>query len=886
MKLNFVSAHSKIGPMRKTIGLADGSSRSYPLAAKLTSYEAELDIEKDGLDGYRKLLLEHAKYGRALYKGLFKKPLANASRRGMTDTDLKTEFLVLDIDGLKLEGEEKKRYRKADVKDVAESVIAMLPPALKDVSYVAMASSSFGLNKDEVSVHIHFLLESPVSHRALKDWLTSLNYTQSEIFEKLKLTKTKTRLKSVVDPCLAEPSRLIYIAPPAFGPRRSNPFVDNDDRFVLVEKKHQLLDLDPLLEDVNDKMEAVNRIRDNHIKELQREVGIERHKPKFTRINVDGHSMNVMANPPPVRMEFAYDDEEFVRYNVGGSKNNAYWVARSNPEVVRCFVPDEPAFMFKAADAEAYAKHLERYGEAYEEVKDEEHGLVRKVQRTMFIDQTTDAYVTMEYDKEHDEVVELNERRNAQVAEEWLKHYGQLVPDPVPAQHIVLDPNRLESKFAIGDKDYINRYKPSKYMRDKTIHHYDDTLNYGNGWQLSLDCPVISEIILNMLGDDLDSFEHFVNWLAFIVQKKDKAKTAWLVHGTEGTGKGLLFHAVLRPLLGHEYAGQNTLQGIADDQFNGWMEDLMLLMVDEFNMRGAASLTKTASLLKTRITEPTMMIRKMQQQQREVTQRLNFIFATNDLDAMPVSDKRRYNIAPRQQRALEHRLEYVKSQREHADKLIAAELADFATFLRSFNVSTHQAGSILMNQARIDTQEAGMSASDRFFKALSDGDFGVFIGILDKSVANLEPKEFAQLTRVKTFLTANLEHVNTGKACYLLPEDLKMLYGYLAGKEISDNALSRMLSTHEVERKRKSRPVGAGRSLPSRPRCVEVNWDYSDEEVLEQIKEANNAVPDNVSRIEPNQRTSEDFDNAMAEAKAQLEDSVEPEIYSNKGFDL
>ena len=166
MKLHFVSAHSKIGPMRKTIGLADGSSRSYPLAAKLTSYEAELDIEEDGLEGYRKLLLENAKYGRALYKGLFTRPLTHESRRNMTDPDARTSFLVLDVDGLKIDGELKTRYRRADVEQVAESVIAMLPEQLHDVSYVAMASSSFGLNKDEVSVHIHFLLKSEVSHRS------------------------------------------------------------------------------------------------------------------------------------------------------------------------------------------------------------------------------------------------------------------------------------------------------------------------------------------------------------------------------------------------------------------------------------------------------------------------------------------------------------------------------------------------------------------------------------------------------------------------------------------------------------------------------------------------------------------------------------------------
>jgi hypothetical protein len=113
-----------------------------------------------------------------------------------------------------------------------------------------------------------------------------------------------------------------------------------------------------------------------------------------------------------------------------------------------------------------------------------------------------------------------------------------------------------------------------------------------------------------------------------------------------------------------------------------------------------------------------------------------------------------------------------------------------------------------------------------------------------------------------------------------------MLYSYLAGKEISENALSRMLSTHDVEKKRKSRPVGSRAPLPSRPRCVEVFWNYNDEEVLEAIKDANSTLPSNVSSIDPEKRTSEDFERAMAEARAELEQSVEPEIYSNNGYEL
>lgn len=869
MKLQFISATPKIGPLRKTLGLADGSSRSYPLAAKVKTHEEEFCAVKDGLTAYRRLLLEHARQGHALYKGLTSKPLNFESRRGMTDKHATTEFVVLDIDDLEMELEQKEGYTREDVQKVAEAVIKMMPKDLHNVSYVAVASSSFGTSTRKVSVHIHFLLKDPVSSRSLKDWLLSLNYTQQPIFEKLTLTRTKTRLKSVVDPCLAEPARLIYIAPPYFGPRMDNPFFDDSHRIVLVEKKEHLLDLTKQLEELELKLGVVEKRKDKHLKELQDKAGVPTRKARYQRIAVNGQPMNVMANPPHIRMEFAYDDDEFVRYNVGGSKNNAYWVHRSNPEVVHCFVPDEPSFLFKEADPEMYAAHVAKYGLAYDIVKDTKAEVLRKVQRSMFIDQVSDMYVTMEYDIENDEVVEVNTRKNGQVAEEWMKHYGQLVPDPVPAKYVVSDPTRTEKLYSVGDKEYVNCFTPTVYMRDKNTYAFPDEATYGNAWLLHLKCPVISEIILNMLGDDLDCFEHFINWLAFILQRKDKTQTAWLLHGTEGTGKGLFFKRILQELFSDKYAVQNTLQGIADDQFNGWMEHLLVLMVDEFNMRGAQSLQKTASLLKTRITEPTMMVRNMQQGQRPATQRLNFIFATNDLDAMPVQDKRRYNIAPRQQRDLEARLPYIKTHRFETDELIAKELFEFATMLRSFKVSDHQAMTILENQARIDTQQAGMSASDKFFYSLAEGDFGAFIGILDKSTSNLEPRELMQLSAVKTFLTANLPHVNTGKACYLLPDDLRVLYSYLAGKDISENALTRMLATHDVSRKRKSKPVGVNRALPSRPRCIEVFWNYSDLKTLEEIREANRPYTGNVTSMDE-QRQREQDELAMKEAQEYL----------------
>lgn len=849
MKLQFIAAHRRVGPLRKELGLADGTTRSYPLAAKVTSFTEEIDTTQ-GVKAYRDVLEKHAMMGHALYRGLFTKELVHERRRGLTDKKAKTEFLVLDIDGLTIENGRRTKATHKDVKTAAEQVLSLMPKVLQNTSYVAVASSSFGLKENEMSIHIHFLLDRPYEFRELKDWTLSLNYTQQAIFEKLKLTGSKMKLKSVVDPCLAEPARVVYIVPPLFGPKLDNPFANDTERFVAVEKKNKLLDLGEELDKLSEKMGIVELRRDELLRDLQRSAGVPTKKLKYRKMNFGGETHLVVDNPPQARLTFAYEDEEFVRYNMGAKQNNAFWVMKSNPEVVRSFNPDEPPFLFRVADPEAYANHIAKYGEAFETVVDEEQGIVRKVRRSMFIDQNTDTYTTLEYDVEHNEVIELRGRQNVKVGEEWLSYYGVMVPDPVPPAYVVMEPNRKEVIYEVGDKTYVNRFKPTKFMRSEQEHPTPSALRYGMGWTLSFECPVIAEVILHMLGDDFECYEHFINWLAFIFQERDKSGAAWVIHGEEGTGKGLFFHKVLAPLFGPDYAVQNTLQGIADDQFNGWMEDALILMVDEFNMSGASVGTKRAgALLRNLITEPTFMIRKMQQMQRKARQRLNFIFGTNDYDAMQVQDKRRYNIAVRQQRMLKHRLPAIALDWDSFSEVVEAELSACAMYLRSFQVNKQLVNTILENHAKLEMQEAGMTASDRFFDHIKRGDFSAFIGILDKSAAGLESKELLLLNKVKTFVTACMEHVNTGQPCYITKDDLRMLYGYLAGKEVSDNAFGRMMPISELVIKREANPVGALTPLNTRPRCIAVNWQYDDIGILNLMRSAHIALPKNVAPI-------------------------------------
>lgn len=849
MKLHFIEA--LIGPMRKQLGMDDGLDHTYPNAARVTSFEEEVEVSKDGLQKYRDLLVEHAKPGHALLKGLLDGPLMRERRKGRIASDQDTQLLVLDVDGLQLNGIKSTAMGQDTVRSVAEQVIAMMPEELRSVSYVAVASSSFGMSETKVSVHIHMMLQQKVNARTLRSWLKSLNFNRDQIYAKLQLADAKLSIKSVIDPCLAEPTRVIYIAPPHFGPNAKNPFPDDEDRIVLVEKMNTALDISPLLGQMADLQGKTEEREREKLVELQKAAGVSTKKRKKTKIVIGKETHWVVSEPEKAILTIHSEDDEFVRYNMPGGKSGAYWVRKDNPEVLFSFKPEVSPQLFREVDSTAYDNHVRRFGEGH--TTENVLGQNRKVRHHMFIDQNTDSFHIMSYDFENDVLVELVTKTQT-TAEQFMLYKGALVPDPVPTWYIDFDPSKTDTMIVDGDKVIINRFQPSEYMVNSDVPHpLAGEVGYGEAWLVLAYCPTIYSIIYHMLGNDDECFEHFMNWVAFIFQRREKTKTGWLAHGTQGTGKGLFYHRIIRPLMGEHHARQNTLQRLVDDDFNGWMQHCLFLMIDEFNLENASSNTvRTANEIKTMVTEPTFMMRKMRREQVQVDQYLNFFLGTNDVGALSFEDKRRFNVAPRQNIMLNQRLPHV-DQQEYFDSILDAELKDFAAFLHGYKVNVPKAHTILQNEAKKEASRAGMDSASSFFQILRKGDFESLAEILDKPEHGLKPDHLMHLKQVKDLLRKMLPYVNSGRATYLMREDLKAIYSLLAGKDLSDNAFGRMLNKQELPTVRRHDPLGIpdGVKLSSRPRCIEVTWAMEDEVTLADLKKHNLREP------ESQQQTSE-----------------------------
>ena len=163
--MHFVFLESSNG-LRLTKHVSATETKSYPNVKDVTSYHYDVEPSAAGLKELTSLFLEHSAGGRCLLKGPLKKQLTNESRRGQSDKLAYSEYIVLDLDGLYVDGyKNKASITKKDVERLAKLVMAQMPPVFQDVSYIAQASSSMGMKGDRVSLHMLCLLYTSPSPR-------------------------------------------------------------------------------------------------------------------------------------------------------------------------------------------------------------------------------------------------------------------------------------------------------------------------------------------------------------------------------------------------------------------------------------------------------------------------------------------------------------------------------------------------------------------------------------------------------------------------------------------------------------------------------------------------------------------------------------------------
>lgn len=810
--------------LRLTKHVSTTETKSYPNVKLVDSHHYDVPSSAEGLQELSSLLRKHSAEGHCLIKGPLKRPLKNESRAGVTDRNAYVEYIVLDLDGMNVPGfTNKKQLTADDVQRAADTVIAQLPAAFQDVTYIAQASSSLGMKGDRVSMHIYIALTVALPVKAVKLWLRHINYTVDMFSSQLELSVNGQALKYPLDPSVADNSKLIFIAPPDYDDNKLDPFQTVDDRLVLVERNNPTVDLAPLLGEVSP--EATHQAGLKFKDDLRKRNGLKPKKARLQTTTIQGEVHDVLMNPDQMSVQIVDTTNlPFVRCNINGGDSGAYWFNIDDPTYMYNF-KDEPVFEIEKADREFYASIFDTYEQ---ELADR-----GRVSRPVALrDFYTDTYYNGLFDpniNQFDDDFPLTPTQKTSI-QSFMRSHGRQEPDFIPDARVVFDPCTDAPAVQMEETPYyVNMYRKTDYMLNSKEA---PELTYGTAAQLADVVPLTYKLIHHMLGSGAAETEHFINWLAYIYQTRRKSMTAWIFTGVPGTGKGLFANKILKPLFGHAHVPMKSLENI-EEQFNLYMRSALFLVVDEFRMTDAhGGSLRMADKLKNQITEPTMTIRAMRANQIELPSYTNFIFLTNRPDAVKIEPgDRRYNVSPRQETKLEEALPEVIAGIDDLEN----ELHTFAGALQAFNVDKRMARTCMNNAAKDEMRTVTMSVFEEFCEALQRGNLQYFLDVLDISLD--DTFNSSRIVSAQRFVKAWIADADKHGMSVIPVEHLRTVYHTQTEQHpaIANREFHKRLDRFGLRTQQKRQP-GADRSATA-IRGIVVEWTTDNEQLTDVIEQ-------------------------------------------------
>lgn len=673
MEVDFLSAEVRL---TKTFSKS-GSVEPYPLVKNFTSHREQVR----NLEHFLKVLGTHAAAGHCLLKGLLSRDLQHESRAGATDPTAKTEWVCFDIDS-------------SAVSTVEEFIRECLPPEVHDCSYIVQYSSShvaLGPREGRLSAHVYMLLEQAIPAPVLKEWIRQANVSNKRLLEAMTLNPAGTTLKWRLDPSVAQNDKLIYIAPPIC--QGFDPAVPQ--LFTLVRKTQERA----VLRTQHINAAATDELVQARLNELRKLVGLKPRKPRMQG--------EVMMNPDRVTNYEMRVARGFVYFNLNGGNSWGYYHPEDNPDVIHNF-KGEPPYSTKALLPEYWAS-LQRGDKPSEE----------GVDYFVFRDPRSALYYNGSYDKGK-QVLELFTARSKEQLQDFLAQHGYAKPDFIPDWRLVFD--RKSDLVYDPENRRINMYQPSYYLRNA---------RKGGAYAVP---PTIRKVLLHALGGDETVVEHFLNWLACILQHQTMTQTAWVLHGTTGTGKGMLINHVLRPIIGPEYVKILQLAQL-EEGFNPWIEKCILLVLDESSIEDTKRVGTIMAKLKNWITEPVVSVRPMHAPVYQTTNHVNLMVTSNMHDPVLIhQNDRRFNVATRQDKKLQI------TPREF--NTVVEELQAFTDYLMTRDANLDVARTVIETADREQMKQLTQRSSTLVAHKLLEGDADFFMENAPGANAMTTPKSF------------------------------------------------------------------------------------------------------------------------------------------------
>lgn len=735
MDLTFLSAECAL-VKRFTLNGGSLEKSPYPNAYLFTSNTHSIP----DLSTMYEALRNAALHGQCLLKGPITRSLSDESRAGSTESQASTEFICFDIDGTKS-------------LDTVETFMSAI--GLPDVSYIVQYSASMGIdNSRGLSAHVFCMLSSAIAAPFLKQWLIKLNLEIPALRAEIGLTRTGNALRWPLDITTCQNDKLIYIAPPELGPNVVDTF--EGDRITLVKKAKPYLSSQLITANIAGNQKQSKDL----LNELRKAAGYAALRDSQYKVK---NGLPYLAKPGEAVLTGIKTERDFTYFNLNGGDSWGYYHANNSPEFIHNF-KGEPAYRTEDLLPD-YWRQLKTTS-----TPDQGGNLEYLVFRNIKNDRCYNGF----YDRDADEVLIFPAAK--QNLKDFLKQYGQPVPDTIEDWSVIYDPQK-PLKYDLANKT-INQYRPSEFyaLENRVVAELP---------------PITRRIIESAIGTG-DIFWHFINWLAYIIQYHSMTGTAWVLHGNPGTGKGLLFHQIIAKLLGRHNV-HNMLMRDLESQFNGYMETAQLIFIDEVQMSALQKSEEAGATLKNHITEPVISIRQMHATAYMAQNFGNFILASNMPDPVriEVSD-RRYNAGNFQKNRL------VISE-EEVTLGLPAELEDVFMFFRGYAVDKQKAHTVLHTTERQLLISVGRTSVDEVADAILHGDLEYLIDQLPSSSDPIfaTPTAAAYKNLMDQLILTGREWANLSR------DELFIIYDYcVGGMARSPNKFTAMLKHHRIHTKR------------------------------------------------------------------------------------
>lgn len=764
MQLTFLQADKPL--TKKYTKRPDGGydSESYPMLFRVTSHIENVH----SIEEFTAALKKHAELGHCLHTGSLDRQLSNESRKGHHDKDEQRSWIVLDLDGL-------------SAFNGVEELVLELPPQFQDVSYIVQESPSSGI-KPGLRAHVFFMLDQPVSMADVKTWIMETNLVTEKLRNEITLTAKNYALSYPLDRVANDNGRVVYITPPeCVG------FQDPvSDRIRIVSKARERLPFD-----FRRNIADIAKAEREYIDTLRAAAGLKKRKHDSYYDTSYGREVLRKELHEPGRVHpVRQDSDNIMRCNLDDGDSEAYYYLIDAPELLRNH-KGEPFLRIKYLDRKFYDEVAMPAARAAWE-KDLQPFVFRAAHNDKY-------YVGSRKGPEiwaQPHVVGSEPKIKA-----WFRQINMGIPAP--------DLDQIETWRMEFRPDLDEQWNPE----ERLFNTWRKTEIMSNATYRSLPPPVITKVITHAVGGGAEEYHRFINWLAYIYQRRSKTIQAWILHGTEGTGKGLLVDHILTPIFGWDYVVKQQSRNLKAE-FNGFLEKALILNLDEFDLQDAGrEYNAVMQALKMWISDGRFNIRRMHAESEQLNNYTNIIITTNSKNSIRVGEhSRRFSFGLRQEEKIQITAKEVA--------LIKDELEHFAGYLSGYEVNDELVMTPLENEARAHAVEMSRTNAETFAEAVEDGSLRFFMDLLSQIV------DHQDRTIPKQLMDQWKQEAVAGESSKVSIADLTEFYRAMGNRNATATTVKNSLEHYNVSPKRIRHPSG-------RVYGFDIEWKLDDEDRVE-----------------------------------------------------